>query len=105
MTVSAPFAEIEADVAVETLAMLANASATVIEPSDRAGGEFPVIFDAAYIPVLQVDSVGPVASALDTDIAGLEQGAVLEIRGKQYEVRKLEPDGAGVTQLRLREIE
>jgi hypothetical protein len=104
MTVLTPFAEVEASMAADVLALLANAAATVIEPPEAAGREFAVIFDAAYIAPLEIDSVGPAASALDADVVGLEQESVVAIRCKHYEIRRLEPDGAGVTLMRLREV-
>jgi hypothetical protein len=104
MAVLAPFAEVEASLAVDAMGQLANAVAKVVSPSEKAGREFPVIFDAAYIGALEVDSVGPTATALDTDIATFEivKDCELDIRGKRYTVRQLEPDGAGWTVLRLR---
>jgi hypothetical protein len=104
MTVLAPFAEIEASLAVTTHSRLANAVASVLDPADKAGSELAVIFDEAYIGVLEIDSVGPAAAAMDSDIAALElvQDSVLKIKGKQYAIRKMEPDGAGWTVMRFR---
>ncbi len=103
MTVLAPFADVEAKLATDTMRLLANAVATI------DGSEFPVMFDAAYQSVIEVDSVYPVASALDTDIeaAAVVENSILTIQkptatvGTQYRVRRLEPDGNGMTLMRL----
>jgi hypothetical protein len=99
-TPAIPFADIEADIASDTMAMLANAVART-----QDGDEFPVIFDADFVaPLGLVDSVGPSAVALDSDLAAydVEQDVQLTIRSVAYVVRSVQPDGAGQTRLLLR---
>jgi hypothetical protein len=105
MATLAPFAEIETRMAADTMGLLANAVATTL-----LGSEFPVVFDELYVnPLDAIDSVGPAARILDSDVAAyeLEQGAELSIRGKAYVWRSAgpDPDGPGMTLVRLRRAE
>lgn len=92
--VTAPFAAVEASLAADTMRLLSNAQAFV------AGGDFPVIFDAAFVPMLQgIDAARPQFEALDGDLVthGVVEGTAVTIRGKHYVARNQHADGAGMT--------
>lgn len=116
MTIATPFAEIEAALNTDVLAMLANATATVVEPSDAAGVTFAVTFDDAYlfidlgsgmessapaVTVLEASMPEPMRDAL---VAGDAVAIDVAYRGvtTSYMVVKSQPDGTGVSVLRLR---
>ena len=65
---------------------------------------FPVIFDAAYLAALGnlVESTGPACLARTADVSALEQGSSITISSVAYTVVGVEPDGTGITLLRLR---
>lgn len=66
----------------------------------------PVIFDAAGAQGLGglVESVGPQAMAKSADVAAnaIAHGTAITVGGVGYVVTGIEPDGLGVTTLRLR---
>ena len=61
------------------------------------------IFDAAYLEPLGsiVEGVGPVFMLSTADAASSAHGTTLVIGAATYKVRGIEPDGTGVTLLRL----
>lgn len=66
------------------------------------------IFDAAYVAVdsgasLGVDSTNPqfVLPTSQADAAGVHHGSALVVNAVTYRVISIEPDGTGVTTLRL----
>lgn len=63
------------------------------------GAPFEAIFDAAYIDPLDVASTGPAITA--PAFVALVRDELLTIRGVQYQVRTIEPDGTGVVVARL----
>jgi hypothetical protein len=98
------FADLESRVNAACMRLLFNAEATPLV----GGAPFSVIFDAAFVsPLDPLASVAPAARVLDSDLAAsdIAQGAVVSIRDVDYEVRELEPDGVGMTVLRLRRLE
>lgn len=65
------------------------------------------IFDNDYIPVdlgngVQVESVGPAILCATADVSGVAQGAAVVVNGTNYTVAEVQPDGTGLTTLRLR---
>ena len=96
---TAPFAAFETATAVGAFAALANATASI-----NGGAAVPVIFDAAYLDPLGIAGAGPVASMLSTDATGVDQGDSFVIGSTNYTVAAVEPDGTGVTVLRLQEV-
>jgi hypothetical protein len=66
-------------------------------------GSFEAIFDADYINVEGVNEQGPALTcrSCDVDRLSIRNGTVLEVNGKDYRVRTPEPDGTGMTVLRL----
>lgn len=88
------FAAAEQRLNASVMRRMTNASALL-----AGGASFPVIFDDAYAGALGglIASDSPVAQALVSD---LEANAVavntgLAIRGTDYRVRELQPDGTG----------
>jgi hypothetical protein len=63
---------------------------------------FPAIFDLAYIDPLGVASSDPTVTA--RAVIGLVRLEVLTIRGVQYQVRTIEPDGTGMVAARLSKL-
>jgi hypothetical protein len=108
------FAALEARVNASVVGRIANCTATIVEPSDVAGGTFTGIFDAAYQVIDQasgIPSSAPVLTAQISDFPGsvvdaLDQGdnVALEIAGDSYVVVEPQPDGTGMTRLRLRKL-
>ncbi len=64
----------------------------------------PVVFDRLYVDALDGDVAGylPVITGNDADLAGVVYGTSITVRGDAYTVTALEPDGTGMTRLRLR---
>lgn len=59
------------------------------------------IFDAAYVDPLGTVSSGSMLTCRDQDVAGLVRSAPVVVRGLNYVVRGIEPDGTGLTMLKL----
>lgn len=93
---TAPFAAIEAATAASALAALAN-----VEASIDGGALVPGIFDAAYADELGIAGTGPVLRINTADAPSVAQGSTVEIGADSYTVINPEPDGTGMTQLRL----
>ena len=71
------------------------------------GCTFTGIIDAPYVGVGEVAAVESAASsrlAKSADVASLGQGDVLVIESVEYVVRGIEPDGLGITTLRLETV-
>jgi len=65
------------------------------------GRFFSAIFDATYIDPLGTTSARSMLTCRDEDIRGVVRGAPAVVRGLNYIVRGIEPDGTGVTALML----
>lgn len=62
-----------------------------------------VIFDSSYFdPLGQFEGAQPMAWAPTADMATVAQGDTLAIGGTTYTVVEVQPDGTGVTAVRLR---
>jgi hypothetical protein len=75
---------------------------TTVTTSSSA--KFTAIFDAEYVGVgelAEVESSGPVLTCQSTDVADLGHGETLTVDGVGYVIRAIQPDGTGVTLLRL----
>lgn len=59
------------------------------------------IFDASYQDVLGVSNDGPAFTVGTADVASLDHGDTITIGASAYTVRAIEPDGTGMTVLRL----
>lgn len=74
-----------------------------------ADGEFEVIlertvrglFDRAYLDVLNASEWNPVFLVVDEDSVYIDHGQLVMLKGHVYEVKEVEPDGTGFTQLML----
>lgn len=63
---------------------------------------FPAIFDLAYLDPLGVAGSDPVITAQAS--VALVRMETLTIRGVQYQVRTIEPDGTGMVAARLSKL-
>jgi hypothetical protein len=94
----APFAAREARVNQAVVGHLANAMAIV------KGNSVPVVFDRLYSEALDGDAAAysPVVLGMDADLAGVVYGETISVHSQAYTVVEIEPDGTGLTRLRLR---
>jgi hypothetical protein len=67
------------------------------------GSTVQAIFDNAYTGMLGMESSGPALTVASSDVAGVEQGHAVVVGSANYTVVTVEPDGTGVTVLRLQE--
>lgn len=65
------------------------------------GAPFKAIFEAAYVDALGVASATPNVTCRDADINQASIGSVLNINGTDYRIATIEPDGAGLSVLRV----
>jgi hypothetical protein len=72
-----------------------------VDASLNSGTPFPVLFDAPFTDSLGVASVLPSATCLSTDVATATLTSTMLINAVTYRVAAIEPDGSGVTVLRL----
>lgn len=71
------------------------------------GATFRAITDAPFVTVGEgpgVNSSAPSLIATDEDVEGIEFDEVLNYCGVDYVVRAIEPDGTGMTTLRLERV-
>jgi hypothetical protein len=78
-----------------------------VDVTVSAGSTFKAIIDAPFVSV--GDGAGVESSALSLiaqteDVDDLAHGEILEIADVEYVVRGIEPDGLGVTMLRLERV-
>jgi hypothetical protein len=65
------------------------------------------IFDNQHLAIalgVEIDASEPVVALLSTTAAGLRDGSRLGIKGKRYQAKTFEPDGDGITIVKLREV-
>lgn len=95
---SARFADLETRVNRAVVGHLSNAMATV------GANLVPVVFDRLYAEQLDGEAAGyvPVILGKDADLAGVVYGDSITIQSQAYSVVAVEPDGTGLTRLRLR---
>lgn len=91
------FAAIETATAEHAVAVFANATA-VISSVSRS-----VLFDNGYAELLGVAGTGPSILGVGSDLSAATQGGSLTVNGTSYTVTAIEPDGTGLTRLRLQE--
>ncbi len=66
------------------------------------------IFDNEHLAVslgIQLDASQPQVAVLDATAAKLNDGDILKIQTKEYAVKGFEPDGAGITLIKLESIQ
>lgn len=66
-----------------------------------AGTVISVMFDAEYGEALGVSGTSPAIWCKSSDVAAVAVGAAVTVGGGSYTVAGIEPDGTGVTVLRL----
>lgn len=67
-----------------------------------SGGSVLGIFDAQYDRALEfADSAGPVLTIQSADWPAVARGSSVTVASTAYTVIGIEPDGAGITRLRL----
>lgn len=93
---TAPFAAIETATAANAVAALANVTATV------DGVTVNGIHDNAFLESMGITAgTGPVLLCAAADITSAAQGDTAVIAAVSYTITSLEPDGTGMTLLRL----
>ncbi len=68
------------------------------------GGSFSAVFEDAYSEAQEVEGVAPALTAarvVDIERLSVRKGSAVTVRGKQYRVRVIEPDGNGMAVVRL----
>lgn len=100
MAVQTPFADLEDQMAADSISMLANAAVSI-----SGGEEVACIFDAEYeqhtAGEIGGSSSGPAVSLLSSDVPSSPVGRRVTVRGVTYAIAEARPDGAGVTVLIL----
>lgn len=71
------------------------------EATLNGGAAFSVIFDEPFVDSLGVASVSPSATCMSADVATAVPGSTLVVDSVSYRVAAVEPDGSGITVLRL----
>ena len=96
---AAPFAALEARVNRAVITRLSNVDALL------AGLPVQGIFDAEYLEVDMgsgIQSSGPALTLPSANVPANSGGAAVTVNGKTYKVVESQPDGTGMTVLRLR---
>lgn len=87
----------------DRLAMLKSLGGALVSHAD---GEFVGIFESAYQNALSngvdVESADPTIHARTSDVSALVKDAVLTVAAATYRLKRAEPDGTGMTILRLK---
>lgn len=91
------FADIETTTAEHAVAVFANATAVI------GGTSHSVLFENGYVELLGVAGTGPSILGVGSDLSAATQGGSLTVNGTSYTVTAIEPDGTGLTRLRLQE--
>jgi len=71
------------------------------EAATIAGRSVTVIFDSAFMASLDIESSNPVALIDDVELGAVSHGDAVVLRGVQYTVVGVHPDGTGMTVLEL----
>jgi hypothetical protein len=64
-----------------------------------------LILDEAYVDPLGISATAPVATCATVDYPDALAGDVLDIGERRWIVETVEPDGTGVTLMRLRKVD
>jgi len=94
---SNPFAAIETAVNTACIGVCANAVVVI------GASTIYATFDDHYATTFDVSASGPALIALSSTVATVAYGTALSVDGVAYTVTAIEPDGTGVTVLRLQE--
>lgn len=71
------------------------------EPVTVGGAPLNAIFDADFGAALGVAGTGPQLTCSSVDVVAVQTGAAVTVRAQPYTVVGIEPDGTGITVLRL----
>jgi hypothetical protein len=63
-----------------------------------------VIFDNAHVEQFGVSSKQPIVRGIEANFAGVLQGDALQIKGVNYTIYEIEPDGTGEVVLFLKKV-
>ena len=74
------------------------------EVATLGGSPVTVIFDKDFIASLEVESSNPVMLIDDVNKAGVVHGTPVVVRGINYTVIAIHPDGTGMTVLELEKV-
>lgn len=96
---AAPFAAIETATAANAVAALANVTAVV--DGVTVNGIFGNDYDEAFGAVA---GTAPTLSCVSSEVTSAAQGDTVVVGGISYTITSLEPDGTGMTLLRLQEV-
>lgn len=88
----------------EDLAVFFNPAEFADQANFAGLGAVNGIFDNAYVSSLSigVETVGPAFLTRASDVVGLDHAAVCTIKGKNYKITGIEPDGTGLVTIQLR---
>lgn len=96
---ASPFAALEAATATSALAALANCTATI-----GAVSGVECIFDAAYQDTFGIAGNAPALTIVTSAAPSAAQGTAVTVNSTSYTITAIEPDGTGLTRLRLQEV-
>lgn len=95
----APFAAIQSRINAVALASFANATAVI------GGVAIDVIFRNSYGEALGFIGGGnPQIACASTDVSSIARGAAVSVDGVSYLVAEIDPDGTGITVLKLEAV-
>lgn len=63
-----------------------------------------VIFDNAHVEQFDISSKQPIVRAIESDFVGVLQGDALRVKGVNYTIYEIEPDGTGEIVLFLKKV-
>jgi hypothetical protein len=90
----------------DRLAMIKSLGGVLVAKAD--GEPFWGIFESAFQNALlngvDMESADPTISARTTDVSGLAKDSVLTVASVSWRLKRGEPDGTGMTTLRLRQV-
>lgn len=70
-------------------------------PATVRGRQINVIFDEQYVDALGVESSQPAATCESALVDDVEQDDTMTVGGREFRIIGVQPDGTGVTVLRL----
>src|SRR5574343_1986255 len=100
---TAAFAALETRLNAAAIAHTANAVATGVDAYGQPV-EFDVIFDDGFAADGLMSDTAPRVQCLSANVASVDWGSGLEIRGTRYTVTSPQPDGTGWSTLTLRRL-
>jgi endonuclease YncB( thermonuclease family) len=77
------------------------ADAATYTPSGGSPATISGIFDGEYVEPLSTESAAPAFGCKASDVPSVADGDALHVRGEDYLVRTVQPDGQGWVVLKL----